>query len=296
MAPAADLFGTIAARAYALAGRTAPARTSRRGVRVPYLTEAWYCCAEPDRRWSARCDTRSPAVRRRPATRFARSARRQRSWACGWCLPATAATSSRTRGGIRRFRSGSTTRPRRWSSRARAAVGAAPDGILAVGDRPVTLAARVAAALGLPAIRGAASPAATSWRAVARSTAAGLPTPSFHAWGLDEDVAAAVRASCRYPAVVKPLALSGSRGVMRVDDEAGVRRRRFDRLRRILQSLGRRRTSGIPCHDQVLVEAVHPGTRVRGRRRADRRRASSRWRSSTSRTRSTVRSSRRRST
>jgi radical SAM superfamily enzyme YgiQ (UPF0313 family) len=42
-----DLFGAIAARAYAVAGRDVPPGKSRQNMRVPMMTEAWYCCAEP---------------------------------------------------------------------------------------------------------------------------------------------------------------------------------------------------------------------------------------------------------
>ena len=45
--PRDGIFAAILERACAAAGQTAPARTPRRSVRAPMLTEPWYCCAEP---------------------------------------------------------------------------------------------------------------------------------------------------------------------------------------------------------------------------------------------------------
>jgi ATP-grasp domain/L-amino acid ligase C-terminal domain 2/ATP-grasp N-terminal domain len=79
-----------------------------------------------------------------------------------------------------------------------AALGPSPlHGVLAVGDRPAVLAARVAEKRGLP------------WHAVE-----GLPAP----WGLLVEAGrTALPDGVRYPCVVKPLVLSGSRGVIRAD-------------------------------------------------------------------------------
>ena len=132
-----------------------------------------------------------------------------------------------------------------------------PDGILAVGDRPTVIAARAAELFGLPGNPPAAAAASRNKlasRAALRD--AGLPTPSFEAMPLTSDVAD-VAARTVYPAVLKPLALSGSRGVMRVDSapELVVA---FDRLRRLLQSADIR-IERDPAHDQALVEAFVPG-------------------------------------
>ena len=90
-------------------------------------------------------------------------------------------------------------------------------GVIAVGDRPVTLAARVAQALGVPGNPpDAAAASANKLEARERFERAGLVTPWHFAVPPGADLhEAADRA--RYPAVVKPLGLSGSRGVIRAD-------------------------------------------------------------------------------
>ena len=93
-------------------------------------------------------------------------------------------------------------------------------GLIAVGDRPVALAAQVAAAIGLPGHPPAAARASAHKMLARRCFAeAGLPVP----WYVAADLGASARelaARVRYPAVVKPVGLSGSRGVMRVNGEA----------------------------------------------------------------------------
>ena len=140
---------------------------------------------------------------------------------------------------------------------ARTLAGAPPAGIIAVGDRPVVVAARVAEALGLPGHPVAAASASRSKLASRRAfKAAGLPTPVFDACDRDENIAARAHSSS-YPSVVKPLALSGSRGVIRVDNaEAFVAA--FERLRRVLRSPDVRQEQD-PAHDQVIVESFIPG-------------------------------------
>ena len=90
------------------------------------------------------------------------------------------------------------------------------DGIVAVGDRPVVLAARVARALG---VRGNSPDSVTASvnKKIARIrlAAAGLSVPWFFQAPPDPSVVADPRV--RYPCVIKPLGLSGSRGVMRAD-------------------------------------------------------------------------------
>ena len=106
------------------------------------------------------------------------------------------------------------------------------NGVIAVGDRPVVLAARVAEALRL---RGntpdAAAASVNKNTAHIRFAGAGLPTPWFFEAPVDPEVSSDPRV--RYPCVIKPLGLSGSRGVMRADDAAELRRA-IERLGRLL--------------------------------------------------------------
>ncbi len=97
----------------------------------------------------------------------------------------------------------------------RALQGERIDGVLAVGDRPVVLAALVAEARGLPwhSVAGArASRDKRRFRACQRE--AGLAAP----WSMTVPRAQlTLPAGVTYPCVVKPLVLSGSRGVIRAN-------------------------------------------------------------------------------
>jgi biotin carboxylase len=91
------------------------------------------------------------------------------------------------------------------------------DGVIAVGDRPVVLAARAAEALRLPWHPPHAARASAHKRlARERMARAGLPVPGYFPATVDADPAAIARRAT-YPAVIKPVSLSGSRGVIRVD-------------------------------------------------------------------------------
>lgn len=93
------------------------------------------------------------------------------------------------------------------------------DGVLAVGDRPAVLAALVAERFGRPwhEVEGARA-SRDKQRFRARIAAAGLPSP----WSrvVPVDASRAALAAVPFPCVIKPLVLSGSRGVMRADDPA----------------------------------------------------------------------------
>jgi hypothetical protein len=96
------------------------------------------------------------------------------------------------------------------------------DGVVAVGDRPVVLAARAAQALGLRGnLPEAAAASVNKKLARARFAAAGLPVPWFFEAAPHPDAAADPRV--RFPCVIKPLGLSGSRGVMRADSPVELR-------------------------------------------------------------------------
>ncbi|HEX7798609.1 MAG TPA: ATP-grasp domain-containing protein [Vicinamibacterales bacterium] len=95
------------------------------------------------------------------------------------------------------------------------------DGVIAVGDRPTVIAARVMKALGLPGHpRSAAAVARNKQATREHFKAAGLLTPAFIE-GTPKDEPEHF-APVGFPMVVKPVALSGSRGVIRVDDERGL--------------------------------------------------------------------------
>jgi hypothetical protein len=130
-------------------------------------------------------------------------------------------------------------------------------GVLAVGDRPVVLAALAAERLGLPGHPPAAARVTSSKLAAREALAgAGLPVPAFFAVPADDPVEHAL-ARARYPCVVKPLAMAGSRGVMRADNERTFREA-FERVRRLL---ARRdvRAQRDPAHASILVEEYVPG-------------------------------------
>jgi biotin carboxylase len=109
------------------------------------------------------------------------------------------------------------------------------DGVVAVGDRPTVIAARVLEALGLPGHPPAAAMTARNkLLSRERFRDAGLPVPAFVAAKLSSDPHALAE-SLTFPCVIKPLELSGSRGVMRVDSRHDLVAA-FYRLRALLQS------------------------------------------------------------
>jgi biotin carboxylase len=147
------------------------------------------------------------------------------------------------------------------------------DGILVVGDRPTVIAARVARALGLPGHPPAAATAARHKRLTREHFRdAGLPTPWFIPLTIDGsqmtvdssqltvDSSQAVDrglSTVDFPCVVKPVALSGSRGVMRVDDDVALKAAIW-RLRSLLASPDIRAERS-DAHRELLVEQYIPG-------------------------------------
>ena len=132
-----------------------------------------------------------------------------------------------------------------------------PDAVLAVGDRPAVLAAHVIAALGLEGNSSAAAMRSRN-KLQAREAfrGAALPTPDFEAVSLDDDPVLLAGRTV-YPAVLKPLALSGSRGVMRVND-ASEFVEAFERLRTLMMSPDVR-SERDAAHDAVLIESFIAG-------------------------------------
>lgn len=124
--------------------------------------------------------------------------------------------------------------------------------IVGVDDSGTLLAARASQALGLPHNAPEAAEAARDkHRMRCLFTAAGVPSPAFRLWRIGDDPAV-VAAATRFPCVVKPTMLSGSRGVMRANDPAELAAR-FERLRAIV--------ANERCED-VLVEDYVPGVEV----------------------------------
>jgi biotin carboxylase len=131
------------------------------------------------------------------------------------------------------------------------------NGIIAVGDRPVVLAARAAAALGLPGTPPDAAAASANKRiSRERLGRAGLRIPAILPLTTGADIAS-VAGSVRYPVVIKPVALSGSRGVIRADS-AGELIAAFRRVSALLARPEiRAQRSGLD--DQLLIESFIPG-------------------------------------
>jgi biotin carboxylase len=140
---------------------------------------------------------------------------------------------------------------------------ARPAAVVGVDDQTAVIAALAAAKLGLPhnppeAVRAARNKAESR----ERLRRGGVATPRFEVVPRDLEGPAleALLSRAPYPCVVKPLILSGSRGVMRADDAAGLRSA-LARLSRLLQSpqVAERRD---PELTRVLIEEFIPGAEV----------------------------------
>ncbi len=128
--------------------------------------------------------------------------------------------------------------------------------VLAVDDGATLLAARAAARLGLPHNDPASALAARDkWVMRERFAAAGVPVPWFRRFPLDADPEAVARAVA-YPCVVKPPRLSGSRGVIRANDQDDLRAA-WERTRKLVEDEGAE-----PDAAFLLVEAYLPGVEV----------------------------------
>jgi biotin carboxylase len=129
------------------------------------------------------------------------------------------------------------------------------DGVLAVGDRPATMAATVAEALGLPwHSHASAQNSLNKLETRRRLREAGLPGPDFGVIGSEEDLPTWAD---RGPVVVKPVALSGSRGVIRADTPATLRRA-WERVSLLLAQPDIRAMRS-PDIAAILVETFIPG-------------------------------------
>jgi biotin carboxylase len=129
--------------------------------------------------------------------------------------------------------------------------------IVALGDRPTFLAALAAERLGIPFHPPAAVEACNNkYLARERYRAAGLLVPDYFRIALGEDPAKAARRAL-FPCVLKPLGLSGSRGVIRADTPSEFIAA-FERIRALLDS---REFLAQPSEQNrwVQVESFIPG-------------------------------------
>jgi biotin carboxylase len=139
------------------------------------------------------------------------------------------------------------------------------DGVIAVGDRPTVIAARVGTELGLPGHPPeAAAIARNKLLFRERLRGAGLLIPPFVPFtirdqppAIDHRRSAASHQPLTFPVVIKPVALSGSRGVIRADDPKTFADA-FERLRALLRS-PEIRAERNDAHDTILVEEFIPG-------------------------------------
>ena len=131
--------------------------------------------------------------------------------------------------------------------------------ILAVDQETTVLAARAAQALGLPHNPpDAVAAAGDKYRFRAALANSGLNVPRFTRLSADEEVRRAARRAA-YPCVLKPLALSAGRGVIRADDEASFVAA-FHRIKDILASPDAAQPGD--AGDYILVEDYIPGAEV----------------------------------
>lgn len=131
------------------------------------------------------------------------------------------------------------------------------DGIMALGDRPTVLAAQLARLLRLPGHPPDAAGAARDKRlARERFRRALLPVPTTAAVNAATNPLS-VLPRVSFPCVLKPTVLSGSRGVIRVDDAVGFVSA-FERIRRLLGSADVKELRD-PEADIIQIEEFIPG-------------------------------------
>jgi biotin carboxylase len=134
------------------------------------------------------------------------------------------------------------------------------DGVVAVGDRPTPTAAWACQALGfLHNSPEAAEVCRDKYQSRERLRAAGLRVPTFRRFPIDDDPQV-IAAGVEFPCVLKPLALSASRGVIRADTREEFVTA-FERIRALLRSrevqVLREETSNF-----IQVERFIPGREV----------------------------------
>ena len=139
------------------------------------------------------------------------------------------------------------------------------DTIVAVDDGGTLVAARAARRLELP-YNAVSAVEATRNKALLRErlAAAGVPSPAYRVVPLAADpvqVARDLESHRGYPVVLKPLALSASRGVIRANDVDEFVAA-FERVRAILATQEAEDECGAELADRILVEAYVPGVEI----------------------------------
>lgn len=145
-------------------------------------------------------------------------------------------------------------RRREWSASKIAKVSPRPDAVIAADDQGVPIAAQACVILGIvsnPIVAATATRDKAQMRGLLAS--AGVPQPDFRL-ASPGSVARHAR-GLAYPCVVKPLGLSASRGVIRVNTDAEAVAAE-ERIRRIVGDAGGDRDA------QLLVEKFVPGLEV----------------------------------
>ena len=132
------------------------------------------------------------------------------------------------------------------------------DAIIPADEQAAVLAATASAALGLGHSPARAVEIAGNKHLLREALApAPVNSPTFTLLSVDDDPAQAAR-SVAYPCVLKPLSLSGSRGVLRADGSNSFVEA-FFQVKQIIADAGDRAGPG---RDKILVEAYVPGIEV----------------------------------
>ncbi len=137
------------------------------------------------------------------------------------------------------------------------------DGVVALGDRTVPVAARACALLNLPCHSPeAADICRDKYRSRVRLRDAGFNIPAFERYPLEADPREIVThgPNTGFPCVLKPLSLSGSRGVIRANNPQEFVRN-FERIRALLRSRDVR-VMRDESDRHIQVEAYIPGVEI----------------------------------